>query len=167
MYLLAVILKPFIQRAIHWLTKDTRRLIWEHTITTVHRKLKNIQKLMLFLGLNGETQRKDGYGPMHSSKKINTARKAAYFVTSVNILFQILYMTLGRFTYDELGILRYVFFVFRPSYMVLSGVVSIAVIFILTIILLKSIRKIRVWDIIMLVLNLEFVLYYIILLSKQ
>ena len=43
-------------------------------------------------------------------------RKVIYTITIINILFQVIYMSLGKYTMSEIGILKYVFYVFRTEY---------------------------------------------------
>lgn len=94
-------------------------------------------------------------------------RKVLYLVTMVNILFQMIYMSLGDHTTSELGILRYIFYVFRPEYMIVSGVIAFLVGCGILILIIKSIKNTHFPDIVMLLLNIEYIIYYLAMLTKQ
>lgn len=94
-------------------------------------------------------------------------RKVIYTITIINILFQVIYMSLGKYTMSEIGILKYVFYVFRTEYMVVSGLIAFIILCAILVLIIKSIKKIHFLDIIMLVLNIEYIIYYIRFLMKQ
>lgn len=91
-------------------------------------------------------------------------RRVPYIITAVNILFQIVYMTIGRKTYTELGILYYIFYVFRPEYMI--GIIVFFNLFILAAILIY-LRKVKICDIAVIILNLQYLVFYRYFLSIQ
>lgn len=93
-------------------------------------------------------------------------RRVPYIITAVNILFQIVYMTIGRKTYTELGILYYIFYVFRPEYMIISGIIVFFNLFILAAILIY-LRKVKICDIAVIILNLQYLVFYRYFLSIQ
>ena len=94
-------------------------------------------------------------------------RKVVYLITIINIMFQVLYMTVGKFTTSEIGILKYVFYIFRPEYMIISGLIAFFVMCTVLILIIKSFKNMCFFDIIILVLNVEYIIYYINLLTKQ
>ena len=69
-------------------------------------------------------------------------------------------MTFGSCTTSEIGIFKYVFYIFRPEYMIISGIVAFLVGFGILILIIKSIKNVCFTDIIMLMLNIEYVIYY-------
>lgn len=93
-------------------------------------------------------------------------RKVSYIITAVNILFQIVYMTIGRKAYDELGVLNHIFYVFRPEYMIISGIVVLFNLFILAAVLIY-LRKVKICDIAVIILNLQYLVFYRYFLSIQ
>lgn len=94
-------------------------------------------------------------------------KKGLYLITILNILFQIVYTTLGKYTQTELGVSKYVFYVFRAEYMVVSGIVALLDFFVMLITVLRSIKSTSFLDIIVLLLNIEYIVYYIGFLMKQ
>ncbi len=100
-------------------------------------------------------------------ERIKINRIIIYILTLLNILYQIVYMTFGRYMTSELGNLIYVFYVFRPEYMIISGLVSCVAFCAILMILFKSKRHLYFGDIIILLLNVEYMIYYIKLIMKQ
>ena len=94
-------------------------------------------------------------------------RKIFYLITIINVLFQVVYMTFGKYTTSEIGIFKYVFYVFRPEYVIISGIVAFFVGFGVLILIIKSIKNICFSDLIVLLLNVEYILYYLRFLMKQ
>lgn len=94
-------------------------------------------------------------------------KKVSYIITVINILFQLIYMTLGKYNMSEIGKLKYVFYVFRPEYMIVSGIFAFLALCAVLVLIIKSIRKIYFLDIIALMLNIEYLIYYIGFLSRQ
>ena len=87
-----------------------------------------------------------------------------YTITVINILFQIIYMTFGTtVTSDNI---YYIFYIFRPEYMIISGIVAFIniVIFISMLIYYK---KCSIIDIISVLINIEYIVFYIHLLRIQ
>ena len=84
-------------------------------------------------------------------------RNILHFFTYLNIAFQIVYLTLGRYT--DLGKAIIIFAVFRPEYWVVSGLVALVTICLLLISMIRS-KNLNKVDIIMIALNLEYLLYY-------
>ena len=73
-------------------------------------------------------------------------RKILYSIILINICFQIVYLTFGRMVNIELTNFKYIFYIFRPEYMIFSGIIAILVLFILLmfsilLILFKLLRK--------------------------
>ena len=93
-------------------------------------------------------------------------KNTVYIIILINIVFQIIYSTLGKNITSELGSLNYIFYVFRPEYLIVSGIIAFITLILHIILLIRS-RKITKFDIIALVLNFEFMAYYIKLLSIQ
>ena len=98
-------------------------------------------------------------------------RKITYSITALNILFQIIYMLFGGT--DKY---IYVFYVFRIEYMIFSGLIAAiiaCIVFTLIIIaIVKSIierhmKNIIYYDIAILILNVEYIIYYIKFLMQQ
>ena len=96
-------------------------------------------------------------------------KKFLYIFTFINILFQIVYMTFGMYRQDELGVLNYIFCVFRPEYMVVSGIISFIVLCCLLAVTIKNIKDIRIsiLNFIVIALNIEYILFYIKMLQVQ
>ena len=94
-------------------------------------------------------------------------KKICYIITIINILFQIVYVTLGKYTTTELGKFIYVFDIFRAEYMIISGIIALFVMCALLILIIKTIKKICFLDIIVLLLNIEYIIYYFSFLTKQ
>lgn len=92
-------------------------------------------------------------------------KKILYIFTIINIIFQIVYMTLGRLTYTELGWLTALFIIFRPEYLIISGIISIINIIAFIPMMIKDNNK--VCYIIMIAINIEYIIYYYCLLMKQ
>lgn len=74
-------------------------------------------------------------------------------------------MTLGRLTYTELGWLTALFIIFRPEYLIISGIISIINIIAFIPMMIKD--NIKVCYIIMIAINIEYIIYYYCLLMKQ
>lgn len=94
-------------------------------------------------------------------------RKILYVITIINILFQIVYMTVGKYTTSDSGVWKYVFYVFRPEYMIVSGIIAILVGGTAFIVIIKSLKNVCFSDVIMLLLNIEYMIYYIHFIIKQ
>lgn len=94
-------------------------------------------------------------------------RKVLYLITVIHIIFQVVYVTIGRMTTKELGMLRYVFYIFRPEYMIVSGFVAFFVGCGVLMLIIKSVKNMRVVDVMVLLLNLEYILYHFVWLIKQ
>lgn len=92
-------------------------------------------------------------------------KKIPYIFTIINIIFQIVYMTFGRLTYTELGGLTALFIIFRPEYLIISGIISIINIIAFIPMLIKNNNKACL--IIMIAINIEYIIYYYCLLMKQ
>lgn len=93
-------------------------------------------------------------------------KKRAYVFTVINILFQIVWLTFGKYSMDELGVLRYIFFVFRAEYMLGSSPVSGYVLYLIWGPLIARQRKIRMADILLSIINIEHIVYYLLLMSN-
>lgn len=63
-----------------------------------------------------------------------------YILTIINLLFQIIYCSIGNYTEIELENMNldWVFSIFRAEYMIFSGIISFLICLIITILLLKS-----------------------------
>ena len=98
-------------------------------------------------------------------------RKIIKFITIMNIIFQIIFLTVGSLKTSEMGILKYVFYIFRPEYMVISGIAAFVVLCTDLILIIASIIKsrkiINFFDVVILILNIEYIIFYIDFLSKQ
>ncbi len=94
-------------------------------------------------------------------------RKLLYIITLINICFQIVYMTFGRCVGIELTNLKYIFYIFRPEYMIVSGIVAFLVGCGVLILFIKSIKNFNFTDIGVLLLNVEYIIYYFRFLTKQ
>ncbi len=92
-------------------------------------------------------------------------KKIPYIFTIINIIFQIVYMTFGRLTYTELGWLTAIFIIFRPEYLIISGIISIINIIAFISMMIKNSNK--ACHIIMIAINIEYIIYYYCLLMKQ
>lgn len=93
-------------------------------------------------------------------------KKVSYIITIINILFQVIYMTIGTYKYIELSGLNSIFYIFRPEYFLVSGIVGLINIFLLIIVLIKN-KKAQLSDIIILLLNIEYIIYYYFMLRVQ
>ena len=89
-----------------------------------------------------------------------------YIFTLINLAFQIVYSTLGKMPTSELGSLTFMFYIFRPEYMLMSGIVSLIAI-ITSVIIMTSQKKLQVLQIIIILINVEYILYYLKLMSIQ
>ncbi len=86
-------------------------------------------------------------------------RRIAYVLTLINIAFQAVYMICGRFTTTELGSINYIFYIFRPEYMAVSGAVAAAAVIALVICSIMH-RKLKAFDAAAIILNIEYTIYY-------
>ena len=77
-------------------------------------------------------------------------RKFLYALTCFLILFQIVYMLFGKYIISGLGYL-----------ILLSGLIALAIACFFIVVLVKSIKNIKIADVIMLALNIEYLIYYI------
>lgn len=93
-------------------------------------------------------------------------KKIAYIITFMNLTFQMVYSVFGRFTYTKLERLNWIFYVFRPEYMTISGLIALLNTIILIYILVVH-RKQILYTSIIILLNIEFLVYYIKLISMQ
>lgn len=93
-------------------------------------------------------------------------KKVSDVITFINLTFQIVYLVFGRFTTTKLEKLNWIFYIFRPEYMVISGLIALLNTIILICILIAS-RKQILYTIIIILLNIEFLAYYIRLISMQ
>jgi len=84
-------------------------------------------------------------------------------------------MTVGKLKTSDMGKLKYIFYFFRPEYMIISGIfaflvgcgVLILIIKSVLILIIKSINSICFYDIIVLLLNVEYIVFYLGFLMKQ
>ena len=77
-------------------------------------------------------------------------KKILYALTCVLSLFQIICMLFGKYIISELGYL-----------ILLSGLIVFAVTCFFIVVIVKSIKNIKIADIIILALNIEYLVYYI------
>lgn len=89
-----------------------------------------------------------------------------YIFTLINLAFQIIYSTLGKMTTSELGTFKYIFYILRPEYVLMSGLVSLITI-IVSIFIMTSQKKLQFLQIIAILFNIEYILYYLKLMSIQ
>lgn len=94
-------------------------------------------------------------------------RKVIYIITIINLIFQGIYMTVGKYTMSEMTNIKYIFYIFRPEYMLISGIIAIIILIVTFILIIKSIKKVYIFDIIALLLNFEYIIYYFNLLKYQ
>lgn len=98
-------------------------------------------------------------------------RKIVYSVTLVNILFQVVYSTIGKYTASDVGILAYIFYIFRPEYLLISGLAAILLLLSAIVLTVEDIfrtnKKGIVYNIAAMLLNIEFIVYYFNFLSRQ
>jgi len=94
-------------------------------------------------------------------------RTIFYSATIINILFQVIYMTLGKYTTTDLRELIYIFYIFRPEYIIISGIIAFFVACGILVLIIRALKNICVCDIIMLMLNLEYIVYYLGLMKRQ
>jgi len=88
-------------------------------------------------------------------------KKILYIVTAFNLLCQIVWLTVGSMSNP--GILIYLFRVFHPLYVLASGFVALIMVCIITAGIFVRVRKLKdvgKCDIIILVLNVEYIAYY-------
>lgn len=95
------------------------------------------------------------------------SRKIAYAITVVNLLFQLVYMTLGQFTPGELGALQYIVHLFRAEYMIVSGLLAFAALGILAACLIRARGQGWKRDGLAMLLNAEYIAYWLGLMSIQ
>ena len=81
-------------------------------------------------------------------------------------MFQIVYMLFGGYTVTELGNLQLIFYIFRPEYLIISGVIAIINILILIVISVCE-KKCNVYNIIVILLNIEYMIFYICMMRLQ
>lgn len=94
-------------------------------------------------------------------------KKILYAITIINIVFQIIYTTIGNITTTDLGMWIYIFYIFRAEYMIVSGVVAFLVLCVTLVIIMKSIKNIYFFDVIILLLNVEYLIFYRFFMSIQ
>ena len=95
-----------------------------------------------------------------------TEVKTSYVITAINLMFQIVYMLFGGYTVTELGNLQLIFYIFRPEYLIISGVIAIINILILIVISVCE-KKCNVYNIIVILLNIEYIIFYICMMRLQ
>lgn len=93
-------------------------------------------------------------------------KKTSYVITAINLMFQIVYMLFGGYTVTELGNLQLIFYIFRPEYLIISGVIAIINILILIVISVCE-KKCNVYNIIVILLNIEYMIFYICMMRLQ
>lgn len=95
-------------------------------------------------------------------------KKTVYGITFVNLAFQMVYMILGKYTTTELGVLNNIFYIFRPEYMVVSGVIAFInlILFCIYFSIKKESRKLVI-DVMIAILNTQYIAYYINFISMQ
>ena len=93
-------------------------------------------------------------------------KKTSYVITAINLIFQIVYMLFGGYTVTELGNLQLIFYIFRPEYLIISGVIAIINILILIVISVCE-KKSNVYNIIVILLNIEYIIFYICMMRLQ
>lgn len=93
-------------------------------------------------------------------------KKVSYIITVINLLCEILYESFGYMTTTELGRLNWIFYIFRPEYMVISGLITLLNIIIL-IYILVAYKNQRPYTAIIMLVNIEFIVYYIRFISMQ
>ena len=93
-------------------------------------------------------------------------KKTSYVITAINLMFQIVYMLFGGYTVTELGNLQLIFYIFRPEYLIISGVIAIINILILIVISVCE-KKSNVYNIIVILLNIEYIIFYICMMRLQ
>lgn len=76
-------------------------------------------------------------------------------------------MTIGSLTASEMGIFKYVFYVFRPEYMIVSGIVAFIAGCGILALIIRTIKNLRFFDIAVLLVNIEYIIYYFRFLIKQ
>ena len=89
-----------------------------------------------------------------------------YIFTLINLAFQIVYSTLGKKPTSELGSLKFMLYIFRPEYLLMSGLVSLIAI-IVSIFIMTSQKKLQFLQVIAILFNIEYILYYLKLMSIQ
>lgn len=94
-------------------------------------------------------------------------RRITYIITVVNLIFQFIYATLGQYRTSEMENIKYIFYIFRVEYMIVSGCFSAIVLVAICILIIKSIRKVYLLDFVALLLNIEYILYYVSFLKHQ
>ena len=87
-------------------------------------------------------------------------RKILYIITLINICFQIIYVLFGSYADTELTFLKYIFYVFRPEYMIISGIVAFFVACGLLVLIIKSTKRMWLFDIFVILINVEYIIYY-------
>ena len=91
-----------------------------------------------------------------------------YLLTVINIAFQVVYSTFGRYTTDDI---YYIFVIFRPEYLLLSGLISAVLIAALVIVCIfryfTNRDNFKIADIIVVLLNIEYLYYYMQLIAVQ
>ena len=75
-------------------------------------------------------------------------------------------MLFGGYTVTELGNLQLIFYIFRPEYLIISGVIAIINILILIVISVCE-KKCNVYNIIVILLNIEYIIFYICMMRLQ
>ena len=93
-------------------------------------------------------------------------KKTSYVITAINLMFQIVYMLFGGYTVTELGNLQLIFYIFRPEYLIISGVIAIINILILIVISVCE-KEGNVYNIIVILLNIEYIIFYICMMRLQ
>lgn len=93
-------------------------------------------------------------------------KRISYIITLINLAFQVVYSLFGGFTNTETGKLISIFHIFRAEYMVVSGLIAFINIILLACMLIFS-KKRTIYNVIMMLLNMEFLIYYIRLIGMQ
>lgn len=95
-------------------------------------------------------------------------KNIVYLLTAINIAFQVVYSTFGRYTTDDI---YYIFVIFRPEYLLLSGLISAVLIAALVIVCIfryfTNRDNFKIADIIVVLLNIEYLYYYMQLIAVQ
>ena len=96
-------------------------------------------------------------------------KRIIYIFTIINILFEIIYSTLGRLPSSEISesFAKHIFSIFRPEYLIVSGPISLVLIILLLCNGIKERKSLPKLDLIFLAANVEYVIFYSILMVMQ
>ena len=87
-------------------------------------------------------------------------RRILYITTLVNICFELIYEIIGTTIDREMVTNEYIFSIFKPQYMHISGIIAFLTICVILKIMFKSSKRMWIPDIFVMLLNAQYIIFY-------